>query len=105
MNPLLGNQEVGGPMPFPDGGQMRNVWRGVFGNITNQGTQRDETVCLGAIDMDESFLDLDGWDNLTNPFHHSIDSMPVDTEERHGFQNIWLNHLAHLGCNKRETIC
>jgi hypothetical protein len=84
MNPLLGNHEIGVPrnqMPFPSGGQMHNVGRGVFGNITNHGTQHDETVCLGAIGMDESFLDLDDWNNSTNPFHHSIDSVPVDAEE------------------------
>jgi hypothetical protein len=85
MNPLLGNREIavprGSQMHFPNGSQMHNVGRGVFGNITNHGTQRDETASLGAIDMDESFLDLDDWDNLTNPFHHLVDSVPVDAKE------------------------
>jgi hypothetical protein len=84
MNPL-GNRDMAIPprslVPFPNGGQMHNDGRRVFGNITNHGTQRGEPVCFGGIDMDGSILTLDDWDSMAYPFHQSVDSMTVDAEE------------------------
>jgi hypothetical protein len=110
MNPLPGNREVGLPrnqMPFPDDGQMRNVRRGVFDNITNHATQQEETVCLGDIDMDESFLTLDDWDNLTNPLHHSVDAAPVDNEDawvpKHMVESLGTSRMQQKGDDLLEV--
>jgi hypothetical protein len=84
MNPLLGNSEIAVPrnqMPFPNGEQMHDVGRGGFGNIPNHVTRRNVTLNLDDIELDESFLILDDWDNTTNPVHHSVASVPVDDEE------------------------
>jgi hypothetical protein len=110
MNPLPGNREVGLPrnqMPFPDDGQMRNVRRGVFDNITNHETQQEETVCLGDIDIDESFLTLDDWDNTTNTLHHSVDTVPVDNEDawvpKHMVESLGTSRMQQKGDDLLEV--
>jgi hypothetical protein len=64
-------------------------------------------VCLGAIDMDESFLYLDDWDNSTNPLHHSVDLVPVDTKEawvpKYMVESLGTSRMQQKGDNLLEV--
>jgi hypothetical protein len=62
---------------------------------------------MGDIDMDESFLTLDDWDNLTNPFYDSIDLVPVDAEEawvrKHMVESLGRSRMQRKGDDLLEV--